>query len=34
MFFDKRLDESRVRVRVEADEQNVRPILIQLDELL
>ncbi len=34
MFFDKRLDESRVRIRVEADELNVGTILILLDEFL
>jgi hypothetical protein len=34
MLFDKRLDEPRVRVRVEADELNVGTILILVDELL
>jgi hypothetical protein len=34
MFFDERLDEPRVRVRVEADEQNVGAVLILPDELL
>ena len=34
MLFDKRLDETRVRVRVEADKLDVWTVLILVDELL